>query len=175
MKVINKLEDKEYPYVKTTHERIVVRGIVLNEKNQIALVNVIRDDDDFGTGNYYETPGGGKKEFESYIEGVIREVEEEIGYKSTLIQEIGIVEDFYNAIYRKNINHYYLLKINEKTQQCFESYGDSFIKGFIWVDIDEAIEIYRKMNNTRIERLVKNRELPVLEIVKNILGGRENG
>ena len=112
MKVINKLKDNEYPYIKTTHERIVVRGVVLNELNQVALVNVVRNDDAFGPGNYYETPGGGKKDNESLLEGVIREVEEEIGYKTSFIQEIGIVEDYYNPIYRKNINHYYLLKIS---------------------------------------------------------------
>lgn len=175
MKVINKLKDNEYPYIKTTHERIVVRGVVLNELNQVALVNVVRNDDAFGPGNYYETPGGGKKDNESLLEGVIREVEEEIGYKTSFIQEIGIVEDYYNPIYRKNINHYYLLKIKEKTSQQFESYGDLFIKGVVWVSIDEAIRLYENMNKDRIEKLVRNRELPILKIVKEILGGKENG
>ena len=78
MKVINKLLDEEYPYVKTTHERIVVRGVVINKDNKIALVNVVRDDDEFGPGNYYETPGGGKKQDETHLEGVIREVVEKI-------------------------------------------------------------------------------------------------
>lgn len=174
MRVINRLEDNEYPYKKITHTRIVVRGIVVNELNQIALVNVVRDDE-FGPGNYYETPGGGKKEFETHIEGVIREVEEEIGYKTTLIQEIGIVEDYYNPIYRKNINHYYLLRSSEKSKQHFDSYGDLYIKGVVWVNIDEAIRLYENMNKDRIERLVRNRELPILKIVKDILGGKKNG
>ena len=152
-----------------------VRAIVLNEYNQIALLKVIRNDDEFGPGNYYETPGGGKEENESFIEGVIREVEEEIGYTSSFIQEIGIVEDYYNAIYRKNINHYYLLKVKGKSQQHFESYGDLFIKDVIWVSIDEAISLYEKMNKDKIEKLVRNRELPILKIVKEILGGKENG
>ena len=172
MKVINRLKDTEYPYIKTTHERIVVRGIVLNEFNQLGLVHVIRDEDEFGPGNYFETPGGGKKENETHLEGVIREVEEEIGYKTSLIQEIGIVEDYYNPIFRKNINHYYLLKIEEKTRQEFESYGDTFIKGVVWVSIDEAISLYEKMNTDRIEKLVRNRELPILKIVKEIIGGK---
>ena len=171
MEVINRLEDNEFPYIKTTHTRIVVRGIVIDESNKVALLKVSRNDK-FGLATYYETPGGGKKEFESLIEGVIREVEEEIGYKSTLIQEIGIVEDYYNAIYRKNVNHYYLLRISDKTKQHFESYGDSFIKDVVWVSIDEAIQLYKDMNKTKIERLVRNRELPILEKVKEILGGK---
>ena len=175
MKVINKLLDEEYPYIKTTHERIVLRGIVLNEENKIALVNVVRDGDDFGPGNYYETPGGGKKPGETNLEGVIREVEEEIGYKSTLIEEIGIVEDYYNPIFRKNINHYYLLKLGEQTRQNLESYGDFFIKGVVWVSIDEAIHLYENMNKYKIERLVRNSELPIMIIVKELLGGKKDG
>ena len=104
-----------------------------------------------------------------------REVEEEIGYKTTLIQEIGIVEDYYNPIYRKNINHYYLLRSSEKSKQHFDSYGDLYIKGVVWVNIDEAIRLYENMNKDRIERLVRNRELPILKIVKDILGGKKNG
>ena len=171
MKVINRLEDNEFPFIKTTHTRVVVRGIVINNLNQIALLKISRDDD-FGLATYYETPGGGKEDSESFIEGVIREVDEEIGYKTIFVQEIGIVEDYYNKIYRKNINHYYLLRICNKTKQHFESYGDSFIKEVVWVSIDDAIQLYKNMNKTKIERLVRNRELPILEKVKEILGGK---
>lgn len=171
MKVINKLLDNEYRFDGINETRIVVRGIVLNDNNQICLLKIIRKDDDFGEGNYYETPGGGKEMNETLEEGVIREIEEEIGYKSSIIQEIGIVEDYYNVIKRKNINHYYLMKVTQKTETHFVSYGDFFIKDVVWVSIDEAIELYNKMDKFRIERLVKNRELPILHIVKEILGG----
>ena len=145
MKLISKLEDTEYRYIKTTHERIAVRAIVINQENKIALLKVIRDDDDFGPGNYYETPGGGLEDNEDFIQGVKREVEEEIGYKSSFIKEIGIIEDYYNAIYRKNINCYYLLKAEEKTNQHFISYGDLFIKDVVWVSVDDAISLYENI------------------------------
>ena len=172
MKVISKLIDNEYPFKGVEVIRTVVRGIVLNDNNQIGLLKIIRNDEDFGEGNYYETPGGGKEENETLEEGVIREIEEEIGYKSIIIQEIGVVEDYYNAIKRKNINHYYLLKVTEKTKTNYVSFGDFFIKDVVWVSIDEAIELYSKMDKFKIERLVKNRELPILYIVKKILGGK---
>ena len=95
MKVINKLLDEEYPYVKTTHERIVVRGVVVNKENKIALVNVVRDDDAFGPGNYYETPGGGKKPGETNLEGVIREVEEELGVTPTIVRPVWLNQAFF--------------------------------------------------------------------------------
>ena len=64
------------------------------------------------------------------------------------------------------------MKLSDKTKQHFESYGDSFIKDVVWVSIDEAIQLYKDMNKTKIERLVRNRELPILEKVKEILGGK---
>lgn len=174
MKIINKLLDNEFPYNEITHTRKIVRGIVINEDNKIALLKIIRDDD-FGNAVYYETPGGGKEDNESFLQGVIREVEEEIGYQTDIIQEIGIVEDYYNQIKRKNLNHYYLLKARKRTNQHFVSLGDSLIKDVLWVSIDEAITLYENMKDTKISRLVRNRELPILYIVKEILGGRLHG
>ena len=62
--------------------------------------------------------------------------------------------------------------MTEKTKTNYVSFGDFFIKDVVWVSIDEAIELYSKMDKFKIERLVKNRELPILYIVKKILGGK---
>ena len=67
MSLILNLEDTEYPYTNTTHTRIVVRAIVLNESNKVGLCVVSRDDI-FGKNDYLETPGGGKEENETLEE-----------------------------------------------------------------------------------------------------------
>ena len=78
MKTILKLEDNEYPYTYIDHVRYVCRGILLNDKNEIALMKV-DGDDIFGHRDYYETPGGGKKDKESIRNACLRELEEETG------------------------------------------------------------------------------------------------
>ena len=39
----------------------------------------------------------------------------------------------------------------------------------VWLPIDDAIKAYEKMNDTPIARLVRNRELPILKKVKELL------
>ena len=117
------LRDGEFPFTHVSHTRIVVRGIVLNDENKVAVC-VVNRDDIFGKCNYIETPGGGKEENESLEEGLIRELDEELGYKVEVIDKVGIIEDYYNLINRKNINHYYLCRIKDKTKVLM--IGDRF-------------------------------------------------
>lgn len=168
MSIILNLEDTEYPYKRITHTRIVVRGIVLNDNNEIGLCVVCRDDI-FGKVKYYETPGGGKEENETITEGLIRELDEEIGYRCEVISELGIVNDFYNLIFRKNENHYFLCRIKEKTQIHHASKGDDYIKDIVWMNIDKAIEEYEKYEDKGLTKLVKQRELPIIKEAKKIL------
>lgn len=170
MKLKINLEDKEYPFLGITHTRVVVRGIVLNKENKIAILKIERDDI-FGKSSYYETPGGGKEDDETLEDGFVREIDEELGVLCEIKEEIGVVEDYYNLIYRKNINHYFLAKTLKDTKIHHESFGDSFIKDILWLSLDEAIELFRNMGDTGLPKIVKERELPVLLKAKELLGG----
>lgn len=170
MEIINKLFDKEYPFTTIENKRKIVRGIILNNKNQVAILKIERDDI-FGKSNYFETPGGGLEDNESLVDGLKREIDEELGYSIEDVKEIGIVEDYYNLLKRKNINHYFLARVKEKTHIHHESFGDQYIKDILWVSIEKAIEMYENTLNYGISKLVKDRELPVLKIVKEYLGG----
>ena len=172
MKIINKLIDDQYDKSNITHTRKIARAILLNEENKICLLHVLGDDD-FGHRDYYETPGGGVNENELLEEAVIREIKEETGYNSYIVQELGIVEDYYNLIHRHNINHYYLLKTTSYEKEELEEYEKGIIDSKIFVDIDTAISLYENMNKEKLEILVKNRELPILKMVKEILKGGE--
>ena len=172
MKVINRLIDDQYDKSTITHTRKIARAILLNEENKVCLLHVLGDDD-FGHRDYYETPGGGVNENELIEEAVIREIKEETGYNSYIVQELGIVEDYYNLIHRHNINHYYLLKTTSYEKEELEEYEKGIIDSKIFVDIDTAISLYENMNKEKLEILVKNRELPILKMVKEILKGGE--
>ena len=92
---------------------------------------------------------------------------------SYIVQELGIVEDYYNLIHRHNINHYYLLKTTSYEKEELEEYEKGIIDSKVFVDIDTAISLYENMNKEKLEILVKNRELPILKMVKEILKGGE--
>ena len=170
MKQILHLKDDQYPYSYIDHVRYVSRGILLNEKNEIAL-NKLHGFDSFGSRNYYETPGGGKKDKETIRDALIREMREETGYEVEIIKELGMINDYYNLIHRNNRNYYFLCKIRQFVGKTLEDYENSMIEKLVWVSIDKAIELYEQMDVSGVAILVKNRELPILKKVKKILEG----
>lgn len=163
-----KLKDNEYEYINNDKTRLTARAFVINGNNEIAILH-IKGDDNFGHRDYYETSGGGIEENESIEEAILRELDEEIGYKCEIVKYLGKVEDEYNLLHRKNINHYYLCKTICKTKIHHVSFGDSLINEICWLSIDEIISKYEKMNDTKIARLVKNREYPVALYLKEVL------
>lgn len=158
-------KDSEWPFVKITHQRQIVRCVLLDENNNVCLEK-IDDDDMFGHRDYYETPGGGVKEGESFEEALNRETSEEIGWTSEIISPLGEVHDFYNLIYRENFNHYFLARRVKKVPQKLEEDEKRRITKIIWVPIDEAISLYENMQNELVGKLVKQRELPILKLAK---------
>lgn len=161
-----KLKDDLYPYLGVTHTRNIARAFVLNENNEIAL-HVIKRNDIFGKEIYYETPGGGIEKHESASEAIIRECDEELGYKVEIVNIIGTVEDYYNILFRKNIQTYFLCRIESKTKKHFVSLGDSLIKDTIWVKPEEALKLYEENKVDKIARLVARKETIILkEVIK---------
>ena len=170
MKQILHLKDDQYEYTYIDNVRYVCRGVLLNDKNEIAL-NKLHGFDNFGSRNYYETPGGGKKDNETLKEALLREMREETGYEVKIIKELGLVNDYYNLIHRNNRNYFYLCKAVEYVGKELENYEKSLIEEVVWVNVDEAIRLYEEMGGSGVAILVKNRELPILKKVKKILEG----
>lgn len=168
MKTILKLTDNEFAFTYIDHTRKVARAILVNEKGEIAL-NKLHGEDKFGSRNYYETPGGGFKKYETSKQALYREIREETGYDIEILAPIGIVDDYYNLIHRHNKNYYYLCKTKLFLGKRLEEYEQSMIEKLVWVDIDTAIKLYEKMDVSPVARLVINRELPILKKVKEML------
>lgn len=162
------LKDTEWPFDGFTHTRNVARGIILLPDGKIAIHSLNRDDA-FGKAIYLETPGGGVDEGETFEQAVIREAEEETGYRVKILSPIGEVIDAYNLIQRKNIQHYYLCQATEYVGKHFESTGDLVIQETKHLTIDEAIEAYQNMSDHGVVGLVKHRELPILLEAKKMM------
>ena len=172
MKLLYSLKDNQYPDNGFTHTRSIVRGIVYNDNYQIALM-YLYNDDKFGHRDYLETPGGGVEKGETLLEALRRELREELGAEIDNIEEIGRVVDFYNLIYRRNNNHYYLCRLTDLHENHFTEKEKQLVAGVKWIDIDEAIEVMDNTIRTNISTLVINRELPILKIARNMLKGKK--
>lgn len=172
MKINLKLKDDQYTYTYIDHSRHIARAILINEKNEVCLLKLLGDDD-FGHRDYVETPGGGININETPSQAVIREVKEETGCESEIIDIIGIVEDYYNLIHRHNINYYFLVKVKSYGTQKLEEQEKTIIKDLIWVDFNKAISLYENMNKEKLEILVARRELPIIKkAYEMLLGGK---
>lgn len=163
--LIKELEDDQYPYDYIDHQRIIARGIILNENNEVALI-YIKGKDIFGERDYYETPGGGVNDGEDLYEGVLREVEEETGFKCEVIKELGYVKDYYNLIHRENLSYYFLLRFVSKGDTHLEFYEQEMFKGVYWFKLDDAIKVMNKKGTSGVAKLVKEREVPILKLSK---------
>lgn len=165
------LQDEEWPFTYTDHDREIVRAIVFDEDGCFYFVRAERDDD-FGRATLIETSGGGVEKGEDLLTAIERELKEELGARVEVLCKIGVVNDYYNLIHRHNINNYYLCKVvsfGEKNlmQDEIEEFHLSTLK----LAYEEAIDEYERCACTKIGRLVANRELPILRQARKILDG----
>jgi len=160
------LQDEEWPFEYADHDRRIARGICYDEKGYFYFVRAERDDD-FGRATIIETAGGGVEEGEDLLVAIQRELKEELGVEVEVLCQIGVVSDYYNLIHRHNINNYFLCKVvsfGEKhlTQDEIESFHLSTLK----LTFEEAVAEYEKRRETKLGRLIANRELPILREAK---------
>ena len=158
-----RLEDNEWPFTGTDHDRLIARAIVVDDNENFYFVRANRDDD-FGKATLIETAGGGVEAGEDLYAAIKRELKEELGVDVEVICKIGVVSDYYNLIYRHNINNYFLCKIlsfgdKHLTRDEIEEFHLSTLK----LKYEEALAEYEKCRCTSLGRLVANREVPVLK------------
>lgn len=163
------LQDTQWQFDYIDHDRNIARAVVYDEKGQFYFVRAERDDD-FGEATLIETAGGGVEEGEDLLAAVKRELKEELGVKVTVICKIGVVSDYYNLIHRHNINHYFLCRAEEfGNKDLTEDEINSFHLSTLKLSYEEAVQEYEYRANTRLGKLVANRELPVLHRAKEII------
>lgn len=157
------LRDNEWPFNGVSHDRVIARAVVFDDSHNLYFVHVDRDDD-FGKCCYLETSGGGVEENETLEKAIKRELKEELGVEAEVITKLGIVSDYYNLIKRHNINHFFLCKIKSF---CDKHLTQDEINCYhlmtAIVSPNKALEIYENQDKTKVERLVRQRELPMIK------------
>lgn len=163
------LQDTQWPYDYVDHDRNIARAIVYDEDGQFYFVRVERDDD-FGKATLIETAGGGVESGEDLMTAIKRELKEELGVQVEVLCKIGVVSDYYNLIHRHNINNYFLCKIESFGEKNLtQDEIDAFHLSTLKLSYTEAVKEYEDRANTRLGKLIANRELPVLHRAKEII------
>ena len=170
--ITSELRDEEWQFDYTDHDRHIVRAIVFDDEGYFYFVRADRDDI-FAKAVVIETSGGGVEANENLEEAIKRELYEELGAEVEVITKIGVVSDYYNLIHRHNINNYFLcraLSFGERhlTEDEIEKYHLSTLK----LSFEEAVKEYERCKNSKLGRLIGNRELPMLKRAKEIIDRR---
>ena len=163
------LEDTEWPFTYTDHDRHVARAVVVDDKGKLYFNRLDRDDD-FCHGQVIETAGGGVEDGEELTAAIRRELREELGAEVEILAEIGTVSDYYNLIHRHNINHYFLCRATVfGATQMTEDEIHRFHLSTLALTYDEAVAEYERCKNGPLGRLIAARELPILRRAKEML------
>lgn len=162
------LQDEEWPFEYTDHDRQIARAVVFDGDGCFYFVRAVRDDD-FGIATLMETPGGGVEDGEGFPAAVLREVKEELGATVEIVCKLGVVDDYYNLIHRHNINNYYLCRVISFEEKELTPEEIAVQLSTLKLSYGEALLEYEKYAATKSGRLVAKREVPVLQYAKTIL------
>ena len=163
------LQDDQWEFDYIDHDRTVVRAIVFDEEDKFYFVRAVRDDD-FGKATLIETSGGGVEENEELLDAIKRELKEELGVEVDVVCKIGVISDYYNLIHRHNINNYFLCKVKSfGDKKLTKEEMDDFHLSTLRLSYEEACKEYEYRANTKLGKLISNRELPILYRAKEIL------
>lgn len=163
------LQDTQWPLEYIDHDRTVARGIVYDESGQFYFVRAEREDD-FGKATLIETAGGGVEAGENLLTAIRRELKEELGVQVEVVCKIGVVSDYYNLIHRHNINHYFLCKAESFGEKSLtQDEIDRFHLSTLTLSYEEAVLEYENRADTKLGKLIANRELPILHRAKEIM------
>ena len=163
------MQDTEWPFQYTDNDRLIARAIVVDDEGTYWFVRVHRDDY-FGKATLIETAGGGVEDGEDLHTAIRRELKEELGADAQIICKIGVVSDYYNIIHRHNINHYFLCRVRSFGERNLtKDEIEDFHLSTLQLSFEQAVDEYEKCACTPLGRLLKNREVPVLQRAKELL------
>jgi 8-oxo-dGTP diphosphatase len=137
MKLLKVLNDENITQeeIQNFKHRRAVRVIVFDKENNIVIIHAEVND-------YYELPGGGVEEYETLVEGAIREAKEETGADIKIKNEVGIVKEY---LKEKNlVNETFCYKAEViKEKEGLNLMQDEIERGMkvLWVSVDEAIRL----------------------------------
>ncbi len=164
------MDAKDYDEASERVYRPSVRGVILDEKNRMAMIYSRKY-------HFYKFPGGGIEENETRIEALAREIKEETGLSliPDSAKEFGEVLRVQKGKEPGKVfmqeNYYYTCKVADEVgeQNLSEHEKESdFVLAF--VPVDTAIAANAALDSDQWTMSVAERERRVLEVVKTEWG-----
>jgi len=146
--------------VKIKLARKVARAVLFDDKNQVAMLYVSKE-------NYYKLPGGGIDKGETIVQALKRECLEETGCKIKNIKELGQIDEFRYFYAFKQISYCFLAQVSGPKGKPFFT-DDEMAAGFKlkWMNLNKAIKL---MENATISsptgKVINKRDLTFLKVV----------
>lgn len=147
--------------------RHTVRGIMVNDKNEVALIH-IKGTDRFGYRDHYELPGGGIECSETEEKALVREMREEIGYLIADIKPIGMISNEYNLLERIDCQHYYLARLTQYVGQDLIDYEKDIFTEVVFIPVAKLVEFYENHPTEGIGKNIQKRDLIALKHCFNL-------
>lgn len=135
---------KNYDSEKSIFRRTAARGIIRKDELYLMIFSKYGD---------YKFPGGGRKDGESLEETVIREVQEETGFRvvKSSIQKYGTVLERRKGELEDVLemdSHYFLCDVEEEAgSRNLDEYEEEYGYQIVWMTLQEAIERNRKVSD----------------------------
>ena len=119
-----------------------------------------------GRTGVYMSPGGGVEDGETLEECVIRELQEETGYKVKPVAPFLKVEEYaYEVLWE---NNYFICEIEGECERSLTESEEYNKVSAVWVEIDKAIEIFSDYQSYPTDKAsLYLREYTVLKKLKN--------
>lgn len=140
MQTLKTIKDEDFVFMKKDGELVLreaVRAVVVNDKNEIAILYVRKN-------NFYKIPGGGVEQGENHEEALRREVLEEAGCQIEIIRALGEVVEYRTHFDQVQKSYNYLARvIGDIKEPSFTE--DEKADGFerLWMNIDKALDLIR--------------------------------
>lgn len=152
------IRDRFYPPAPIERERTAVRGVVLDDKDRIALLHIVGRDQ-FGDRDHFELPGGGVEDGESFEAALHREMGEELGLTVDILAEVGSIANEYNLLRRRDVQHFYLLRATGTRPLARTAEEARLFREVLRVPAGEVLALYdaRPVENVGVEIHARDR------------------
>jgi len=152
------------------NERRAARAVLLNSKNEVAIIYVAK-------GHYYKLPGGGLEGNERFTQALKRELLEEVGANIEIIDSIGMIKEYRDDYEQLQISCAFLCKVIGEIHTPNLTYLEKEM-GFEcqWVPLNDAISLISYyVGNNYMAKFVSVRDTRILtEALDKIKGLEEN-